>query len=310
MQIEFPYYPAHVNSKKPLGTVTLEEFINANKNPNEHIKNIFNQIAAAEVAGDIKLKATLKQGNLFYFTPCVRTDNEGRGYVNVTGFNGIAVLDFDHIDNAEDFKQFVFDTYKFVICAFLSPSKKGVKFLVKIPVIQKNTPGPLWAEAPEMLEFKSYFFGLALEFEQYNGFDGTGQNCVLPLFLSWDPDLLQRSYADTWTKRGKKINAFLPSDYAPVVIESTGDDKEHVKRIIMSAIDKIVDNGHPQLRAAAVTLGGYIATGYIDKNEGVNFINQLIQNNSYLKKGVSGYQKTAATAIDKGMLSQLFLEKQ
>lgn len=296
--IEFPYYPAHVNSKKPLGTVTLEEFINANKNPNEHIKNIFNQIAAAEIAGNTKLKAELKQNNLFYFTPCVRTDNEGRGYVNVTGFNGIAVLDFDHIDNAEDFKQFVFDTYKFVICAFLSPSKKGVKFLVKIPKV--NTVD----------EFKEYYFGLALEFEQYNGFDGTGQNCVLPLFLSYDPQLLQRSYADTWTKRGKKINAFLPSDYAPVVIESTGDDKEHVKRIIMSAIDKIVDNGHPQLRAAAVTLGGYIATGYIDKNEGVNFINQLIQNNSYLKKGISGYQKTAATAIDKGMLSQLFLEKQ
>lgn len=298
MQIEFPYYPAHVNSKKPLGTVTLEEFINANKNPNEHIKNIFNQIAAAEIAGNTKLKAELKQNNLFYFTPCVRTDNEGRGYVNVTGFNGIAVLDFDHIDNAEDFKQFVFDTYKFVICAFLSPSKKGVKFLVKIPKV--DTVG----------EFKEYYFGLALEFEQYNGFDGTGQNCVLPLFLSWDPDLLQRNYADTWTKRGKKINAFLPSDYAPVVIESTGDDKEHVKRIIMSIVDKIVSNGHPQIRSAAVTLGGYIATGYIDKNEGVNFINQLIQNNSYLKKGVSGYQKTAATAIDKGMLSQLFLEKQ
>jgi len=293
--IEFPYYPAHVNSKRPLGTVSLQEFLKANKNPGRKIIDVFRQIAEAEASGDKKLKAELKQNNLFYFTPCVKTDGKGRGYENITGFNGLAVLDFDHIDNAEDFKKFVFDTYKFVLSAFLSPSKKGVKFLVKIPVVKS------------VEEFKEYYFGLGLEFEQYNGWDGTGQNCVLPLFLSYDPDLLHRDYADTWTRKGKKINAFLPSGYAPVVIEATGDDKEAVQRIIQSAIDKITENGHPQLRAAAITLGGYVATGYIDKSDAVTFINNLIANNGYLRKGVAGYQKTALTAIEKGMQAQLFL---
>lgn len=293
--LKFQFYPARVNSKKPIGEVTLFEFLKANQNPNEQIKTIFAQIAQAEADGDNKRKAELKQENLFYFTPCVWTDGQGRSYSNILSFTGLLVLDFDHIENASEFKYYIFNSFPSVVAGWLSPSKKGVKFLVKIPVV--NTTD----------EFKSYFYGIGLEMEKFKGFDGTGQNAILPLFLSYDPDLLFRDDAEVWTRRGKMLNAFKVSD-APAVPVTIGEgDQARVQKIIIALIDKIVSDGHPQVRSAGVTLGGYVASGYIGQAEAESFINSLIQNNSYLRKGISGYQITAKTAIQKGTLSQLTL---
>ncbi len=293
--VKFHFYPARVNSKKPIGEVTLFEFLKANQNPNEQIKTIFAQIAQAEADGDNKRKAELKQENLFYFTPCVWTDGQGRSYSNILSFTGLLVLDFDHIENASEFKYYIFNSFPAVIAGWLSPSKKGCKFLVKIPVV--NTTD----------EFKSYFYGIGLEMEKFKGFDGTGQNAILPLFLSYDPDLLFRDDAEVWTKRGKMLNAFKTSDLPAVPVTIGEGDQARVQKIIIALIDKIVSDGHPQVRSAGVTLGGYVASGYIGQAEAEAFINSLIQNNSYLRKGISGYQITAKTAISKGTLSQLTL---
>jgi len=295
-QIEFQYYPAKVNIPEPLGMVTLFEFLKANQNPSEKTKDVFRRIAEAEANGNLKEKAKLKQENLYYFTPCVVSNGQGRKYSDIVKFTGLMVLDFDHIAHAVAFKYYIFDLFKCVVAGWLSPSKKGVKFLVKIPVVSSTD------------EFKAYFYGLAIEMEKYKGFDGSGQNCILPLFLSYDEDLLFRENPDTWTRKGKKINEFQASDIVPVKVEAGSSEKLQVQRIILSLVEKIIDNGHPQIRAAAVTLGGYVATGYIDFHEAESFIFNLIQNNSYLRKGVEGYQKTAKTAIQTGMKSQLFLK--
>jgi hypothetical protein len=294
--VKFQFYPARVNSKKPIGEVTLLEFLKANQDPNDEIKAVFAQIAQAEANGDQKQKAFLKQSFLYYFTPCVWTDGQGRSYDNILSFTGLAVLDFDHIENANEFKYFIFNSFPSVVAGWLSPSKKGCKFLVKIPVVKTVD------------EFKSYFYGLGLEMENFKGFDGTGQNAILPLFLSYDPDLLYRENAETWTKRGKMLNAFVASS-APLVPVQVGEgDQARVQRIIIKLFEAIVSDGHPQVRSAGVTLGGYVASGYMDQASAENFINSLIQNNSYLRKGISGYQITAKTAIQKGMLSQLTLQ--
>lgn len=306
--IYFQYYPARVESKKPLGTVNLFEMLKANSQPNKKTKEVFIKIAEAEVKikeneNDpekkkefLQQKAKLKQENLYYFTPCVYSNGQGRKYTDILKFTGLLVLDFDHIENAIEFKYFLFNKYKCIIAAIISPSKKGVKFIVKIPVVES------------VEQFKEYFFGIAVEMQKYKGFDGTGQNCILPLFLSYDPDLLFREDPEEWNKKGKKVDEFKPSEVAAVKIDANDHDKASVQRIIISAVDKIISGGHPQIRAAAVTLGGYVATGYIDQIEAENFINNLIANNSYLRKGVAGYQKTAKTAIQLGTQSQLFLK--
>lgn len=88
MSLYFQFYPAYVNSKKPIGTITLEEFIKAIKSPSDKIKSVFAQIAEAEKVRDDKRKAELKQENLFYFTPCVYTDGLGRSYSKYRIFYG------------------------------------------------------------------------------------------------------------------------------------------------------------------------------------------------------------------------------
>lgn len=290
------YYPARVNSKRPIGEVTLDYFIKATREPADNIKDVFKAIAAAEAAGDMKTKATLKQENLYYFTPCIVSDGKGRGYVNILRWTGLAVLDFDHIEHAEKFKQFIFDKYDSVIFAYLSPSKKGVKFLVKIPV------------CTSIDEFKAYYYGLGLELDKYKGWDGTGQNCVLPLFLSWDPGALYREDATTWTKKGQKADfSAAPQKTGTINIETKDADKKRILENCQKAFDAITSNGHPQLRSACISLGGYVASGYLDEAEAVQFTYRLIEVNGYLKKGVAGYKKTAKAAIQKGQAKGLIL---
>lgn len=296
LETKLQYYPAHVNSKKPIGVVTLDYFLRAVMMPSDKIRRIFRLIGIAESYGNMKRKATLKQNNLYYFTPCVFTDGHGRGYKNIVRFTGLAVLDFDHIENAEEFKNYIWEKYKFILAAFVSPSKKGVKCLVKIPVVDT------------VEEFKSYYYGIGTVLDKYKGWDGVNQNAVLPLFLSMDEDILIREDSELFDKKGSKEDFFTSKNVvAPVEIEATDKDKKRIFENAKKAIDSIVDNGHPQLIAASISLGGYVASGYIEFHEAESFVHSLIESSGYLRKGISGYKKTATSAINKGMEKGLTL---
>jgi len=204
------------------------------------------------------------------------------------------VLDFDHLDPdyAQEFKYFLINEYHFIIATWLSASKCGVRALVNIP------------QATSVDEFKSYFNGLAhFEMDQYRGFDKAPQNCVLPLFLSYDPDLLCGDTPNIWNK------TFTQTKKAAIVQYKYSPNPSRVEKIMKAAIDKIHDNGHPQLRGAAFSLGGYVASGYISEDEANALIYHLIETNAYLNVGkkVDTYKKTALTMIQSGMNKPLFL---
>lgn len=292
--MKFQYYSNSIQSSKAIGYVTIDKFIQSTANPKPEVKKRFLDIVDASTNGDLKRKAELKVG-LFSFTPCVNV-SEFRRYADIIAFTGLLVLDFDKIPNAIEFKEYLFTSYDFIFAAWLSPSKQGVKAFVNIPIVK--TPD----------EFKEYFFGIASEMEQYNGFDPTGQNCVLPLFQSWDPDLLFRTTAKYWDVKGFKKNSFSK---IPIPITPINQDSKHVKiilKIIDTGIDKITENGHPQLRGLCAAIGGYIANNYIEFQTAINYIDNKIVGNGYLKKGISGYQKTARWAINSGIQSPLHLE--
>jgi hypothetical protein len=296
--ISFFYYPADVKIPEPLGTVTFEQFLRANKSPSPSISGIFSEISDATSAGNMELKDKLKS-KLYYFTPCVKTNGAGRRYDNITGFTGLMVLDFDKLENAPAFKKFLFDAIPSIIAAYLSPSKKGCKFIVKIPVCKTTD------------EFKSYFYGMGYYLEKYEGFDPSTQNCILPLFLSIDPDLLYRDNAETWTKRGLKIDEFKPHVGEIEVLDNVSDkDKNTVKTILTRSMEKIVDSGHYIVRSTALCAGGYAASGYITQEEAEDLLFSLIDDNNYLKKNVRGYKMTAKEMLTKGMQSPLYLKNE
>lgn len=294
MQIKFQYYSNNIESTRPLGFVLLEHFIESQKNPKDEVIEVFKLISFAEEWGDMELKAELKQNNLFIFTPCVIVKSR-RKYSNIKSFTGLLILDFDHIDNAEELKEHLFNEYKFIVATWLSPSKKGLKAIVRIPVVDS-------VEA-----FKRHYYAISDIMDCYDGFDTCNKNSVLPLFQSYDPNLLYRNNATVFTEQKENETEY---DYTPTPIdfvETTDKDKKSVFNILRAGMEKITTNGHPQMRSVALAAGGYVASGYVSFDEAEQFIYSLIETNSYLRKGIRGYKGTATWAIKQGTKVQLKL---
>lgn len=282
----FNYYESNIKKSTPLGTISLERFIKSIRSPKKNILSILTQIPLS----NDKQKSLLKN-QLYSFTPCVLIE-KSRSYASIKSFTGLLVLDFDKIDNATEFKNFLFNEYDFIIACWLSVSKKGVRALVKIPICQSVD------------EFKLYFNGIAFyHMEQFNGFDTAPKNPVLPLFISYDIDIL---YRENYTEFSSKYSPIKPT---PTQQYFSSANPTAIEKIISSAIRKINSNGHPQLRAASYALGGYVGAGYIDFQNAENLITNLINSNSYLSQKPKVYERTAKEMIIKGASQPLYLKK-
>lgn len=289
--IRFQYYPAEITKCKPIGFISLFDFLKATQNPKEKTKQLFEKIQEAEQIGDAKTKAELKC-KLFKFTPCVHI-NKWRNLKNITQFTGLLVLDFDHLEKIEalKFKQVLFDSCSFIIACWLSPSKHGIKALVKIPICQTVD------------EFKSYFLAIENEIGTLKGFDKTAKNCVQDLFLSYDTDLLQRENPTTWTNQ-----YFEPIKEVVNIPIHTTDKTNIIVNIVVKMINEITITGHYILRKVSYILGGYVGAGYITESDAIYLIERCIDTNAYLSKKASIYKKTAFTMIKNGIMRPLILE--
>jgi len=176
--------------------------------------------------------------------------------------------------------------HSFVMGAWLSSSKKGVRALVHVPI------------SKSVEEYKKRFFALKDEFSIYSGFDIMLQSPIQAMYYSMDDDILMNSNFSTFTKIKEpelptKRESFKKS-------ENITDSERFVFNVIKKKIDTIDKEGHPILRAAAFTLGGYVGSNYIQKSDAIDMIDNLIENNLYLNKKPSGYKKTARQMIEKG----------
>lgn len=301
--IKFPYYPSRVSTVTPIGYVSLDYFLESHKNPKSSVVEVFKQIEDASKRGDDKTKETLKQTKLFYFTPSVNVTR--RDYSNIQSFNPILVAEYDKVGEgaANKLKKAIFNRFKSCICAYLSPSKQGVKFLFKIPIVKS------------VEEYKEYFYGLAYYLKQVSGFDMSNQNPVLPLFLSYDFDMLIRDEEEIedWDTRGFRLDSFKLAenleDYQPRE-DVTEEERSRVEYIVRYLIKKCDEEqvGHPNVRSAGLVAGGYVGAGYFSEDEIYEILEDEILASEYLSKGVSGYLKTVRDMIVKGTLAPIELE--
>lgn len=297
-KISFPYFPSKVNAVKPIGVCSLSSFLKSHKNPKPEIISVFKQIEDAIKNKDERKKTELKQKHLFYFTPSVNL--QYRNYDNIDSFNPLMVAEYDKIGEsvAKRLKKAIFERFDSCICAYLSPSRNGCKFLFKIPVVHS------------VEEYKEYFCGLAYYLSQIKGFDGININPTQPLFISMDKNILIRTNPSTWKTRGFKINSFKLFEGEVETIKNVSTkDREEIKRNITKAIKQIEDNAHPKVVATATSFGGFCAAGYFSLEEAENFLHKLIEENEYMKKGTNGYKKTASEMLKRGASSPLYLKK-
>lgn len=299
LEIEFQYYPSRVNATKPLGKVTLKQFIDSIKNPKPHIEKVFKDIQKATGENNLELKDKLKQENLYYFTPSVIFDGKNRSYENVIEYNELMIVEFDKILFGAELKKYLFNKMDSIICCFTSPSGRGVKAIVKIP------------KPKDEIEYKEYFCGLAYYLDQIEGFDIANYNPLLPLFLSMDREILWRDNPKTWKIKGEKIHSFKPIDLKDIkpVENVTEEDKNYVINIIKKKFNSITGDGHTQVRSNSLLLGGYISSGYISLSEGESLLEDLIRDNAYLAKGPKNYIRTGRKFLQDGMSSPLILKR-
>lgn len=294
--VSFQFFPARIWEATPLGNITLRQFLDVHKNPKQSTVDVMEQIKIAAKNNDLKLKDSLKQNKLFSFVPSVKLDGKGRGLVNIVDYNPIMMVEFDKIDHAKELKERLFNNLKSVVAAWISPSGKGVKFFIRIP------------KPKSVEEYKQYYCGLAYHLSKYEGFDGANFNIVLPLFLSYDRDILIREDAQEWTQRGGKIDAFKPYEGE---FEVPKDIDEEVKNKIINKItylvEQIEDNAHPRIRGTSIVFGGLCSQYGFDIEEADDLLCDLIQQNDYMKKNIRGYCKTAKEFLRKGYLSPLEL---
>jgi hypothetical protein len=299
LETKFSYFPANIEIVKPLGTISLYQYLKAIKHPKEEVIKVFKDIEAASLAGDKKLKDELKS-KLYYFLPCVTLDGKGRKYSNVTGFTGLMVVDLDNLEVsfAKEIKEYLFKTYPFVIASFLSASKKGVKLLIRIPKVNS------------VEEFKELFYGLMAKWQYYRGMDFTPKNCVLANYLTYDTELLYRLDATEWTGIGCQIDEFkeYTGEIEPLE-EVKEEDVLKIRRIFSSMFSKIVDAGHPVVRSASLMAGGFVAYGYVDYDYIKDYLFELIDDTPYLKSKVRTYKATCVQMLAKGMTSPMKLKE-
>jgi hypothetical protein len=286
-------YSGNIYDSRPIGTQNLKSLIDAIKHPDQKTIDLVKKIRSET---NEALRNELKK-QLNVYTPCVLSANR-RTKSEIIEFSGLLALDFDKLESVEyakEFKQYLFNQYNFLYAVWLSSSGKGVRAIARIP------------RSKSVEEFQQYFNGLAREAMMgYIGFDIAPKNAVLPLFQSYDPELLYRETAEAWTK---KYIAPEPPPRELISIEIDDDDERYVCNIIRKSIDGVNDNGHPQLRGASFALGGYVGAGYIAENRALDLIERLIDGNNYLSKKSDVYKKTAQEMIKKGQSSPLYLKK-
>lgn len=298
--IKFPYYSGNIFHTKVLGHVTLDEFIQVHKFPTNKTEILLKKVHQASIVGDLERKRELKQ-QLFSFTPGVMIEiGDKRKYDNVKKFTGLMQIDFDNIDDPMDaiaIKKHVFENYPQIICSYISPSGKGVKCLMKI------------IEPRDADHYRALHKGMENTFHEYSYLDLATKNAVLPLFISMDHKIMYRNWEDVpawdyedWTK---VQHVHHNDNYAQTNFVSNdsayGSSYNKTIRGVQRRLRSIVDEGHPQVRTAALILGSRIAAGYMEREEAESLIVSEIRNNNYLNKGIDGYIKTAIWAIGQGM---------
>jgi len=304
--VKFPYYSGNIKLTKAIGYVALEDFVNAHKYPKQSTLDIMKQVQEASANCDLTLKRELKH-KLYSFTPSALIEvGFGRKYDNVKEWTGIMQLDFDGIETPEkahDIKEYIFTTYQCVICAYLSPSGKGVKALIRI------------TKPTSKEHFKAIHKTVEKEFEQLGYFDVATKNGLLPLFLSVDAMIYSRDFSkavpwdkEDWTVEKNSTHKAKPnlnSSFVPTARYSTEEQYNYDKtiRIFNKRIDNIVDAGHPQVRTACLLLGSRAGAGYITKAEAGQLATIAIESNNYLQKNLQGYIDTAMWAIGEGYKS-------
>jgi hypothetical protein len=200
----------------------------------------------------------------------------------LTEHSELATLDFDHVSDPNFIRDFIFDSYKFVYSAFISPSGDGVKVLVRIPKVKNDE------------EYKQYYTVLLNYFDSATS-DQATKDISRICFISYDPDLRLREWNDT----SIFVQKYDPKDWPNEIVKQPINIRNRDRALNTAAkmIRECSDGDkHFTLLKASRLLGGYVAGGSIDYDQAVELLESEIKNKSNVKS-----LKDAQTSIKAGL---------
>ncbi len=129
--------------------------------------------------------------------------------------SGWAVLDFDHLANPAEFRDYI-AKQDYILAAYISPSGDGVKAWAKIPAVKDKA------------EYKARYEALLREIDN-EATDPANKNVSRLTFDSWDPDIIIKDPEKVSEFTGLAIEPDRPA--APASAQPTGktDDKQFNK---------------------------------------------------------------------------------
>ena len=293
MKAIFQFYIGGIRQSIPSGYISLDVFMDSIQYPKPNTLNLLEEIKTASLNDDKELKNKLKE-KLPFFTPAVVVkDGKSRRYDNIESFTGLAQIDFDgfdSIDQANDCKHWLFENNQEIKCAYLSPSRLGVKALMRIPICKGVD------------EFQDYYRAITHFFKvecHVPNFDVAPQNAILPLYYAYDPDVLIREHAFVWTKRRYKEK--YPIGDTTIIYDCNSPLGKSLINKFIDRVESITDNGHPQFRSACLMLGSLVGSGFLSQGDAEDLASKSISASPYLSNahGHSTYNKTAVWAIER-----------
>lgn len=172
---------------------------------------------------------------------------------------GLAILDFDALDDAESFKKELMND-QYIYAAFVSPRGNGLKALIKIPEVKNDT------------EFKGYFFAIQSRFPSA---DPSGKDISRFCYMSYDPDIYVNDNSLIWTDKiemGTKGTANIPA------VHNVRTDFKKLG-IGLAMIDKAeVGNRNTTILKAGRLMGGFISAGEVNELDVLDIFERAITN--------------------------------
>lgn len=194
------YYDS-VKAVKPKSYPTVYKVLEDVRNGayKEQVKNVRLNINNKEQKNKEKLKL-----------PLIGFGGEfsSRGNANLVKSSGLAMLDFDHVENLNELRQNV-DTDSYTLSSFVSPSGDGLKVLVKIPTVDNDK------------DYKSFYIKLQEYYNQYSETDESTKDIARATFVSYDPDLYLNLDSDLFTDRF--VEQIIPRKQVNVKLTDMGE---------------------------------------------------------------------------------------
>lgn len=265
--------------------VSLESVLDEMKNSQE-LKEIIEEISSEQ---DKKKRSWMKVNRLPVV--CFNGKFKERKIDGVLGSSSLIVLDVDGLRDTEEAIKTREQVSKnpFVVAAFVSPSAKGIKFLVKIPSINGRSPEEI------DLKFKGYFQALSRDFPFI---DPSGKDISRACFYSYDPDMYINYDATVYQKweEYKKSGEKVEGVEIPNIDKSSSNDLNFLRRKVAEASD---GSRHDTLYNMSRLAGGFISAGRVTEDDAIKALSDGFKSRDYDIH--YNYEKTISDGIEVGI---------